>query len=152
MRSENKKTLIIVVVMVVLAAVLAVFYIRDTKKSVIKRKTNFEVPSYCDIVDYYAYGSIFKRTGFEAKIKIDTVDHMNEVIGTAHELYGDDFHEISVYDFAIQKYSLFSGQKLIPNPTVVSWVIVGKVGSGSVVMFVDVEENNIPYAYLYYAE
>ena len=149
----NKKTAtVMITIIVALAIVLAVFFIRDSKNSVIERKTGYSVPNYCTIEDYIGYGSIFNRTGFELKAKIDTIDHMNEVITALHELYGDDHHEIELSEFNIQKYSLFSGQQLIPNPSAISWVIVGKVEKGSVVGFVDLEDTNQPYLYMYYAE
>ncbi len=149
----NKKTVpILIVLIVAMGIVLAVFFIRDRKTSVIERKTNYKLPDYCTIEDYVGYGSIFNRTGFEVKVKIDTVEHMNEVITTLYGLYGADHHEIEISDFEVQKYSLFSGQKLIPNPTTVSWVIVGRLATGSVVGFVDLEGSAEPYLYMYYAE
>jgi len=149
---DRKKIIVIVALLVIFGAILAIFVIRDDKKKVIERKTDFAVPDYCTIEDYRAYGSIFRRTGFEAKMRIDSVDHMNEVIQKAFQLYGDDHHEITLQDFENQKYALFSGQKLIPNPSTISWVIVSKRAKSSVVMFVCIEGENTPYAYMYYAE
>lgn len=150
MYEEKKKVMIIAVLLVVLAIILAVFFIRDDKKKVIERSTGFEVPSYCTIEDYRPSGSIFRRTAFEAKIRIDSVQHMNEVIEKAHQLYGDDYHEITLSEYSVQKYSLFSGVNIIPNPTSVSWVIVGRRTSGSVVMFICIENDTIPYLYVYF--
>ena len=152
MYEDKKKVTTIVVLLVIFATVLAVFFIRDEKEKVIKRKTGFDVPSYCSIEDYRPSGSIFRRTSFEAKIRIDTVEHMNEIIQTAYGLYGDDFHEIPLSEYNIQKYSLFEGQKIIPNPSSVSWVIVGRRSPGAVVMFVCMENNSTPYLYVYYNE
>ncbi|MBR2751003.1 MAG: hypothetical protein IKD90_07720 [Clostridiales bacterium] len=152
MYEDKKKLTIIAVLLIVFAVVLGVFFVLDEKEKVIERKTGFDVPSYCTIEDYRPSGSIFRRTSFEAKIRIDTVAHMNEVIQTAHGLYGDDFHEIPLAEYNIQKYTLFSGQKIVPNPSSVSWVIVGRRSKGSVVMFVCMENSSTPYVYVYYNE
>ena len=86
----------------------------------------------------------------QTKIRIDTVEHMNEVIEVMHDKLGDNHHEIGLSEYNIEKYSLFSGEKLIPNPTTVSWVIVGPAGSGTLVVFVCVENQIEPYMYMYY--
>ena len=149
----NKRTVpVMIAIIVALGVVLAVFFIRDGKTSVIERKTSYKLPDYCTIEEYVGYGSIFNRTGFEFKAKIDSVEHMNDVITTLHGLYGDDHHEIDISEFNIQKYSLFASQKIIPNPSTVSWVIVGRLAEGSVVGFVDIEDTTQPYLYMYYAE
>ena len=149
---DNKKTIVLIVALVVLLAVFVVFSVLDRKESVIKRKTGYEVPDYCTIEKYVAYGSIFNRKGFEAKIRIDTVEHMNEVITVMFEKLGDNQHEIELAEYNIEKYSLFSGQKLVPEPTTTSWVIVGDAGSGKLVVFVCVENQLDPYMYMYYNE
>lgn len=141
-----------ITIVLVLGIVLTFFFVRDRKTSVIERKTNFALPDYCTIEKYVGYGSIFNRTGFEFKAKIDTVEHMNEVITMLHGLYGDDHHEIDISEFNIKKYSLFAGQKIIPSPSTISWVIVGRLEKGSVVGFVDIEDTTQPCLYMYYAE
>jgi hypothetical protein len=150
MRDNRKTTILLVSVLAVLAIVFIVFKVLDSEKRVIKRKTGYEVPSYCTIEKYVGYGSMFNRKGFEAKIRIDTVEHMNEVIEVMHDKLGDNHHEIGLSEYNIEKYSLFSGEKLIPNPTTVSWVIVGPAGSGTLVVFVCVENQIEPYMYMYY--
>lgn len=152
MDRNRKITPIMIMIILVLGIVLAVFFVHDRKTSVIERKTEYSVPEYCTIEEYVGYGSIFNRTGFEFKAKIDSVEHMNDVITALHGLYGDDHHEIDISEFNVQKYSLFSGQKIIPNPSTISWVIVGRLAEGSVVGFVDIENTTQPYLYMYYAE
>ena len=152
MDTKRRATPIMIVIILVLGIVLTVFFIHDRKNSVIERKTGYSLPDYCTIEEYVGYGSIFNRTGFEFKAKIDSVEHMNEVITTLHKLYGDDHHEIDLSEFNIKKYSLFAGQKIIPKPTTISWVIVGRLEKGSVVGFVDIEDTTQPYVYMYYAE
>ena len=149
---SKKRTTVIVVIFVVLAILLAVFFIRDDKKKVIERKTGYSVPDNYTIEKYVGYGSIFNRTGFEARIVMDSTEHMNETIAQLNGLLGDDYHEISLDEYAIQKYSLFANQKLVPSPTSVSWVIVGNAGAGKLVAFVCIENQTQNVMYLYYAE
>ena len=149
---RKKQTIIMIVLLVVLGGVLLFFFIRDDKKSVIERKTGYELPSYCTIEKYVAYGSIFNRTGFEAKIRIDNNTNMNATIMQMYEKLGEDHHEITLQEFNVEKYSLFADQKLVPEPTTVSWVIVGKAGKGSLVVFMCIENQTECYMYMYYAE
>ena len=149
----NKKIVTtLVALLLVLGIVVAVMFIRDDKESVIERKTTFSVPSYCTIEDYRAYGSMFNRSGFEAKIRIDNVQHMNELILKMNTLLGDDYHEISLAEYNITKYDLFQKEKLIPNPSSVSWVIVGPITRGSLVIFMCIENTADYYMYMYYVE
>ena len=147
---DNKKTVILISLLVVLGIVLIIFKVLDSKERVIKKKTGYDVPDYCTIEKYVAYGSMFNRKGFEAKIRIDTPEHMNEIILQMHEKLGDNYHEIDVAEYNIEKYSLFSGEKLIPEPSTTSWVIVGPAGSGTLVVFMCIENQLEPYMYMYY--
>jgi hypothetical protein len=149
MRS-GKKNIIMISVLLVLVSVLIVFFVLDQKERVIKQKTGYSIPSYCKIEKYVAYGSLFHRTGFEAKVRIDSADNMNVVITDMQAMLGDDYHEISLADYSAEKYALFSGTKLIPDPTSISWVIVGPVKSGTLVCFVCVENMADCYMYMYY--
>jgi hypothetical protein len=138
-----------------LGITLIVFAIIDNdKKGMIEKKTGYSVPSEFKIEKFVKYGSLFKRTGFEAKIRIDTADHLEETIVTLQGMLGDDYHEISLADYNIEKYSLFSGTKLVPEPVEISWVIVGPAKSGTLVCFLDIEhdetEDHVFYMYMYY--
>ncbi|MBO4687766.1 MAG: hypothetical protein J5636_04570 [Clostridiales bacterium] len=147
---DNKRAIFLISVLLVLGIVLIVFKVLDSKERVIERKTGYAVPDYCTIEKYIAYGSMFNRKGFEAKIRIDTPEHMNEIIDQMHLKLGDNHHEIDVAEYNIEKYSLFSGEKLIPEPTTISWVIVGPAGSGTLVVFMCIENQIEPYMYMYY--
>ena len=153
--NKNRTVIVMIALLVILGSVLLFFVIRDgDKKGMIKRKTGYSVPSEFKIEKFVKYGSLFKRTGFEAKIKIDNSDHLEETIVTLQSMLGDDYHEISLSDYNIEKYSLFSGTKLVPNPTEISWVIVGPCESGTLVCFLDIEhdeeEEHVFYMYMYY--
>ncbi|MBR5974181.1 MAG: hypothetical protein IK020_03260 [Clostridiales bacterium] len=148
--NNNKRSIILISVLVVLGIILIIFKVLDGKRNVIERKTGYEVPSYFTIEKYVAYGSMFHRTGFEAKIKIDSVEHMNETIDQMHQKLGDNHHEIDLSEYNIEKYALFSGEKLIPEPSTTSWVIVGPAGSGTLVVFMCIENQLDPYMYMYY--
>lgn len=154
---KNRTVYILIALLLILGAVLLVFTIRDNKKSVIKRKTGYSVPSEYTIEKYCSYGSIFNRTGFEAKIRIDTPEHMDDTIVQLVEMLGDDYHEIELSEYNITKYSLFSDQKIIPEPETISWVIVGPAKSGTLVCFLDIEHDESSaehvdkyYMYMYY--
>lgn len=147
--------MILIVLLVILGAVLLVFFIRDNNKDIIKRKTGYSIPDYCKIEKFVKYGSIFNRKRFEAKVSIDNADHLEETIVTLQGMLGDDYHEIPLSEYKITKYSLFSEQKLIPNPVEISWVIVGPIRSGTLVCFLDIEEEEgarVFYMYMYYDE
>ena len=147
---SGKKNIIMLSVLLVLVAVLVVFFVLDRKESVIERKTGYSIPSYCKIEKYVAYGSLFKRTGFEAKVRIDSADNMNVVISDMYTMLGDDYPEIDLEEYNTEKYALFSGTKLMPDPTSTSWVIVGPAKSGTLVCFVCVENMTDCYMYMYY--
>ena len=153
--NKNRTVIVMIALLVILGSVLLFFVIRDgDKKGMIKRKTGYSVPSEFKIEKFVKYGSLFKRTGFEAKIKIDNSDHLEETIVTLQSMLGDDYHEISLSDYNIEKYSLFSGTKLVPNPTEISRVIVVPGESGTLVCFLDIEhdeeEEHVFYMYMYY--
>ena len=152
MMKNNKMVIALIVLLVILGGVLAFFFIRDRKMAVIERKTGIDIPSYCDLKEYVAYGSLFNRTGFEAKFQIDSADHINELIVMMNQKLGDDYHEIELKDYNVEKYSLFSGQKLVPNPSATSWVIVGYCKSGTLVVFMDIENDSELDMYMYYNE
>lgn len=155
MMKKNRTVIILVSLLVVLGVILLVFSIRDNKKDIIKRKTGYSLPDYCKIEKFVKYGSIFNRKRFEAKISIDNADHLEETISTLQGMLGDDYHEIPLSEYNITKYSLFSEQKLIPEPIEISWVIVGPIKSGSLVCFLDIEDVEGVhefYMYMYYDE
>ena len=152
MGSSKKTTVILIALVILLGITFVVFKVLDQKKRVIERKTGYDVPNYCTIEKYVAGGSMFHRNSFEAKIRIDTSDHMFEVINEFHEILGENHDEIELSRFNIIKYELFGSCKLIPNPTSSSWEAVGKVKDGDLVVFVCLENNTDPYLYMYYAE
>ncbi|MBO4927153.1 MAG: hypothetical protein J5379_02750 [Clostridiales bacterium] len=147
---SGKRNTILIVLLLILGAIMIFLLVRDRKESVISRKTGYSIPDYCTVEKYEAYGSIFNRPRFEAKIKIDTPEHMGDVIVDMNRLLGDDYHEIPLAEYNIEKYSLFADQKLMPEPTGTSWVIVGKAGQGTLVVFVCQESQNYCYMYMYY--
>lgn len=149
---SNRKTKVMIILLVILVGVFVAFKILDRKKSVIERKTGFEVPSYCSIEEYIAGGSMFHRNSFEAKIRIDNSDHMFEVINQLHELLGENHDEIQLAEFNRIKYQLFAGMKLIPNPSSSCWESVGTGKDGDIVVFVCIENNVDYYLYMYYSE
>lgn len=150
MMKNNKVVIVLIALLVILGGVLVFFVIRDRKMAVIERKTGIDIPSYCDLKEYVAYGSLFNRTGFEAKFEIDSADHINELIVLMNNTLGDDYHEIEPKDYNVEKYSLFSGQKLVPDPCETSWVIVGPCKNGTLVVFMDIENEYELYMYMYY--
>lgn len=156
MMKKNKTIIILAALLVVLGTILLVFVIRDSnKKDLIERKTGYSLPDYCTIEDFVKYGSIFNRKRFEAKVRIDNVDHLEETIATLQGMLGDDYHEIPLSEYNIEKYSMFSDQKLIPEPIEVSWVIVGYAKDGTLVCFLDIEEEEGAHVfnmYMYYEE
>ncbi len=152
MRSNRKTTIILIVLIIILSATFVVLKVLDQKERVIKRKTGYDIPDYCTIEKYVAGGSIFHRNSFEAKIRIDTSDHMFEVVSQMHDIIGENHDEIELSKFNVIKYELFGSCKLIPSPTSTSWEAVGEVKDGSLVVFVCVENDTDPYLYMYYAE
>ena len=156
MMNRNRTIIIMAAILVILGVTMLVFVIRDNdKKGMIERKTGYSVPSDFKIEKFVKYGSLFKRTGFEAKILIDTHEHLEETIVTLRNMLGDDYHEIPLKEYNISKYSLFSDTKLVPEPVEISWVIVGPSKSGTLVCFLDLEEiepdHNIEYyMYMFY--
>ncbi|MBP5416071.1 MAG: hypothetical protein J6Y58_00945 [Clostridiales bacterium] len=153
---KNKTIIILAALLVVLGTILLVFVIRDNnKKALIERKTGYSLPDYCTIEDFVKYGSIFNRKRFEAKVRIDNADHLEETINTLQGMLGDDYHEIPLDEYNVEKYSMFSDQKLVPEPIEVSWVIVGYAKDGVLVCFLDIEEEEGAHVfnmYMYYEE
>ena len=147
---NNRVVIVLISLIVLLGGILVFFLIRDRKMAVIERKTGIDIPDYCDLKEYVSYGSLFNRTGFEAKFQVDSGDHTNELIVQMNNVLGDDYHEIELKDYNIEKYSLFSGQKLVPNPSTTSWVIVGPCKAGTLVVFMDIENDTELYMYMYY--
>ncbi len=150
MMKNNRVVIVLISLIVLLGGILVFFLIRDRKMAVIERKTGIDIPDYCDLKEYVSYGSLFNRTGFEAKFQVDSGDHTNELIVQMNNVLGDDYHEIELKDYNIEKYSLFSGQKLVPNPSTTSWVIVGPCKAGTLVVFMDIENDTELYMYMYY--
>ncbi|MBR3031758.1 MAG: hypothetical protein IKH92_01920 [Clostridiales bacterium] len=158
MMKKNRTAIILIALLVVLGSVLLFFAIRDNdKRGLIKRKTGYSLPSEYKIEKMVKYGSIFNRKSFEVKVRIDDADHMEQTIADLTAMLGDDHHEIPLSEYNITKYSLFSEQKLVPEPIEISWVITGPCKSGSLVCFLDVEE--VPeegahgiFMYMYYNE
>lgn len=147
---SKRKLTAMVVILLALIGVFAIFKARDQEKRVIARKTGYDLPDYCSIEKYIPYGSMFNRKGFEAKIKIDTADNMSQVISDMNQLLGDDYGEITLAEYNVIKYDLFGSTKLVPAPTATSWEIVGRVKSGSLVVFICIENELDFYMYMYY--
>ena len=150
MMKNNKMVIVLIALLVLLGGVLVFFLIRDRKMAVIERKTGIDIPEYCDLKEYVSYGSLFNRPGFAAKFEVDSADHINELLVMMNNYLGDDYHEIELKDYNIEKYSLFSGQKLVPEPSATSWVIVGPCKSGTLVVFMDIEHDSELDMYMYY--
>lgn len=138
--------------LVVLIAVFVVFKVLDKHERVIERKTGFDVPEYCTIEEYVAGGSLFHRKSFETKIRIDTSDHMFEIIAQLHDMLGENHDELSLSEFNSIKYQLFEGMKLIPNPSSSCWESVGDVKDGKLVVFICIENDADYFLYMYYSE
>ncbi|MBR1796878.1 MAG: hypothetical protein IJ757_02540 [Clostridiales bacterium] len=153
MTKKEKNLIIVTVVMVLLLAVCALY---DRSSALISRTLPYELPADTKLVDIDKHGFMFYRVAYEAKIEIDP-SNPEEILTCFVDGFGDSGDMISHAEFdSMSQYmydNYYSYVRIKPEPVTGStiWLHEAELPGGhSVIHFIDLEEGEHAYLYIYY--
>ena len=154
--NSQKKEKILVAVTVVMVVILIAGFIYDRTPALLKRTLNYKLPEDTRVVDIDKHGFLFYRVGYEAKVEINAYNP--EEILTCFVQgydYSGEMLERSVYDAVSSEIfsEYYSYAKIKPDPAPGSsvWMMEITTEEGHRILhFMDIEEGDHAYLYIYY--
>ncbi len=152
--SKKEKILVTVTVIMVLLLGVCLFY--DRSSALMARTLAYELPSDTRLVDIDKHGFMFYRVGYEAKVEINP-DNPEEILALFAQSYGNtgeqlsnsDFHTTAEYMF--NNYYSYVSLKPQPLPGTGVWMQDSDTADGHHILhFIDLEEGDHAYLYIYY--
>ena len=152
--SKKEKTLIAVTVVMLLLLAVCLFY--DRTSALMARTLGYELPSDTKLVDIDKHGFMFYRVGYEAKVEINP-ENPEEILTVFVEKFGDSGTPLSYSDYELtanymfENYYSYVDIKPQPLDGTIIWMQEADLEGGHHVLhFIDLEEGDRAYLYIYY--
>ncbi len=152
----KKKDKILVAVTVIMVLILIVCFYFDRSSALLSRTLAYDLPSDVKLVDIDKHGFLFYRVAYEAKFEIDP-ENPEELLQCFVQGYEDSGRMLSQEEFDTMTEAMYVNYydyvNLKPNPAPGShvWFQEADTPDGHHVMhFMDVEEGEQAYLYIYY--
>lgn len=152
----KKKEKILVAVTVIMVLVLAVCAYFDRTSALMGRTLAYELPADTKVVDIDKHGFLFYRVGYEAKVEINP-ENPEEILDLFTTCYGNTGEQLSYSDFEatanymFENFYSYVSLKPQPLPGTGIWMQDSDTADGHHILhFIDLEEGNHAYLYIYY--
>lgn len=153
MKTKEKILVAVTTIMVIILIVCAIY---DRTPALMARTLAYDLPEDTRVVSVDKHGFMFYRVGYEAKVEIDPANP-EEILTCFVQGYDDSGYMLSQEEFeAMTGYmyeNYYSYVDLKPNPAPGStvWFQEADTPDGHHVMhFMDIEEGDHAYLYIYY--
>lgn len=152
----KRKEKILVAVTVIMVIILIVCFYFDRSSALLSRTLAYDLPSDVKLVDIDKHGFLFYRVAYEARFEINP-ENPEEILTCFVEGYNDSGRMLSQEEFDIMTEAMYQNYydyvDLKPNPAPGSyvWFQEADTPDGHHVMhFMDTEEGEHAYLYIYY--
>lgn len=152
----KKKEKILVVVTVVMLVILAVCVVYDRTPALMRRTLAYELPEDTKLVDIDKHGFLFYRVAYEAKVEIDP-ENPEEILTCFVQGYGDSGRMLTMEEFTTMTdymyENFYSYTSLHPTPSAGSYIWMQEADTEDghhVLHFIDIEDEDHAYLYIYY--
>ena len=151
----KEKILVFITVMMVVILLAAAFY--DRSPALLRRTLAYELPDDVKLVDIDKHGFMFYRVGYEAKFEINP-ENPEEILSCfldGYDFSGSmlSYNEYKGLETELFSDSMYSYVKLRPDPVAGSGVWSMEViteDDHDILHFIDLEEGEHSYLYIYY--
>jgi len=152
----SKKEKILVTVTLIMVILLVVCFVYDRTPALMGRTLDYTLPEDTRIVDIDKHGFMFYRVGYEAKVEINP-ENPEEILTLFVENYGDSGNPLSYSDYEMtanymfENYYSYVDIKPQPLAGTIIWMHEADLEGGHHVLhFIDLEEGDRAYLYIYY--
>lgn len=154
--SMQKKEKILVAVTVIMVIILGVCLFYDRTSALMARTLSYDLPEGAKVVDIDKHGFLFYRIGYEAKVEINP-EYPEDMLERFIDSYGESGRMLSGSEFAtlasymFDNYYSYVDIKPAPAPGSSVWMQEADIPGGHHVLhFLDIEEGDHSYLYIYY--
>ena len=152
----QKKDKILAAVTILTVVILVVCVIYDRSSALMARTLAYTLPNDTKLIDIDKHGFLFYRVSYEAKVEINP-EHPEEILTCFLEGYGDSGRMLSRDEFDTMTQYMFenfySYVEIRPEPSSGTsiWMFETDTPEGHHILhFMDLEEGNHGYLYIYY--
>ena len=149
----KKRVIILIVALVLIIGVTVGGFIYDRSDLLIARTTGIMFEEGYDIVTIHKHGFIFRRSGYEAKVRVPHDDPV-KVIDAIYDRFGAEGAFLTYADYYALSKQLFEGERLVPKVESGSnvWTCGIEFEDKQNLYFVLVsEDSENAYVYIYYS-
>lgn len=153
MKTKEK---ILVAVTIIMVIILIVCFYFDRSSALLARTLAYDLPSDVRLVDIDKHGFLFYRVGYEAKFEVDA-GNPEEILTCFVQGYEDSGRMLSREEFDLMTSAMYENYysyvdiKPSPAPGSNIWFQEAETPEGHHVLhFLDIEEGDQAYLYIYY--
>ncbi len=150
----KEKILVAVTVIMVIILIVCIYF--DRSSALLARTLAYDLPSDVHLVDIDKHGFLFYRVGYEAKFEVDP-GNPEEILTCFVQGYNDSGRMLTREEFDLMTGAMYENYysyvELKPSPAPGSsiWFQEAETPEGHHVLhFIDIEEGNHAYLYIYY--
>lgn len=152
----SKKEKILVTVTTVMVIIMIACFVYDRTPALMSRTLAYTLPEDTKLVDIDKHGFLFYRVAYEAKVEIDA-NNPEELLTLFVQAYGDSGRMLSMEEYTTMTDYMFdnfySYTKMHPSPAPGSYIWMQEADTADghhVLHFIDIEEGDRAYLYIYY--
>ena len=110
----KKRVIILIVILVLVIGATVGGFMYDRSDRLIARTTGIMFEEGYDIVTIHKHGFLFRRTGYEAKVRVPHDDPMT-VIDAIYEMYDAEGAFLTYAEYYALSNQIFAGESIVPK-------------------------------------